>query len=146
MQQLFEFSAKHWDLILALVIILTMLIFNLFGARMRGYREVAPSEAVRLINQEDVQLLDVREDKEVAGGHIADAQLIPLGQLKGRMEELDKGRPVLAVCRSGQRSGSACGMLRKAGFENVYNLRGGVMAWSSANLPLQKPGKNKKRK
>ncbi len=146
MQQLLEFSSNHWDMVLALIIILMMLTLNLFGARMRGYRDVAPSEAVRLINQENAQVLDVREEKEFAGGHIVDSQLLPLGQLKARVDELDKSRPVLAVCRSGQRSGSACAMLRKAGFDNVYNLRGGVMAWAGANLPLQKPAKNKKKR
>mgnify|MGYP000494151961 CR=1 FL=1 len=49
-----------------------------------------------------------------------------------------KGKPIVAVCRSGSRSGSACNMLRKNGFENVKNLRGGMMAWESANLPVKR--------
>lgn len=148
MEQLLEYSSKHWDLILALVIILAMLVFNFFGARMRGYRDLSPSDAVRLINQEDAWVLDVREDSEYNQSHILDSQHLPLGKLRERLDELEdkRDRPVVVNCRSGQRSANACAILRKNGFEQVYNLRGGIMAWQSANLPLQKPGKRKKRK
>ena len=83
-------------------------------------------------------VLDVREDKEYAGGHIPKARHIPLGQLAGRMQELEKfkGKPILVTCRSGHRSARACGMLKKAGFETVYNQAGGILAWERANLPV----------
>jgi rhodanese-related sulfurtransferase len=68
------------------------------------------------------------------------ARHITLGQLPSKLTELDKFKqqPVLVYCRSGSRSGHACQMLTKAGFDDVYNLAGGVMAWESANLPLSK--------
>jgi rhodanese-related sulfurtransferase len=47
-----------------------------------------------------------------------------------------KGRPIVVSCRSGSQSSAACHILRKAGFEEVFNLKGGVMAWENANLPL----------
>ena len=140
MEKLPEFAINHWELMLALVMTLGFLINNLFGARMRGYSQIGPAEATGLINHEDALVLDVREDREFQGGHILNAVHIPVGKLSGRIGELEKyrDRPVVAVCRSGHRSASACGILRKNGFERVHNLGGGVLAWGNANLPLTK--------
>ena len=140
MEKLPEFAVNHWELMLALVVTLAFLLNNLFGARLRGYRQIGPAEATGLINHDDALVLDVREDREFQGGHILNAVHIPLGKLAGRLSELEahKGRPVVAVCRSGHRSASACGILRKNGFEQVHNLAGGVLAWGNANLPLTK--------
>ncbi|MBL8674843.1 MAG: MBL fold metallo-hydrolase [Rhodospirillales bacterium] len=78
-----------------------------------------------------LQVLDVREPEEFDGplGHIAGAVLIPLGQLRARVDELDRGRPVVAVCRSGSRSAQAVSVLREAGFADVANLAGGMLRW-----------------
>jgi rhodanese-related sulfurtransferase len=64
---------------------------------------------------------------------------VPLGQL-AKHAELGKykNRPVIAICRSGMRSGRACSVLRKNGFEQVYNLAGGISAWERANMPMEK--------
>jgi rhodanese-related sulfurtransferase len=147
MQQFGEFFINHWDLFLALFVTLGMLAYTAFGARLRGYTEVPPLEAVQLINHEDAVLVDVREDSEYATGHVQDSIHIPLGKFAGRMNELEsyKARPVVVGCRSGHRSARACAMLRKQGFERVYNLRGGILAWESASLPVSKGGKRKKK-
>ena len=79
-------------------------------------------------------MLDVREDDEWAAGHAPDATHIPLGQLPARMGELDRDRPVLAMCRSGNRSRTAAVQLAAAGFD-VANVVGGMKAWHSAGLP-----------
>ena len=99
-----------------------------------------------LVNEQDAVFLDVREPTEVAAGRIGEADHIPLSALSKRMGELEgiKARPVIAYCRSGSRSMSACGQLRKAGFESVYNLAGGILAWQNADLPIN-TGKKKKR-
>jgi rhodanese-related sulfurtransferase len=111
----------------------------LFG-RISGVKQVSPQEAVLLFNHEDAMVLDVREQSEWLDGHISKAKHIPLGQLKNRLADLDKfkNKPIVAVCRSGNRSGRACGILKKAGFENVHNLSGGMMAWQQAGLPHEK--------
>ncbi len=85
-------------------------------------------------------MLDVREDAEVRGGKIKGARHIPLAQLKNRMTELEqsKEKPVLVYCRSGNRSAHACNLMTKAGFQDVSNLGGGIVAWESANLPVSK--------
>ncbi len=84
----------------------------------------------------DLHLLDVREPDEWDAGHIAGAQHIPLGQLRGRLAEVPKDTPILAVCRHGNRSDSATRGLRTLGF-TVENLEGGVTAWKQAGLPLE---------
>ena len=105
-----------------------------------GARSVGTMEATRLMNQPGALVLDVREDAEFAAGHLPRARHIPLGQLRGRLDELAKfkEKPVLVTCRSGARSGSACRALRKAGFTQVFNLKGGVGAWSQASLPVER--------
>jgi len=78
-----------------------------------------------------VQVLDVREAEEFNGplGHIEDAILVPLGELSQQIGELDKTRPVIAVCRAGGRSAHATMVLQKAGFDKVANLAGGMLRW-----------------
>jgi rhodanese-related sulfurtransferase len=83
-------------------------------------------------------LVDVREDDEWQAGHIEGAQHIPLGQLGDRLAELPTGRRIVAVCRSGGRSGAAVRGLRQLGYD-AENLDGGVTAWSKAGLPLVDP-------
>src|SRR5437867_6870014 len=80
-------------------------------------------------------LLDVREDDEWQAGHIDGAQHIPLGELGERVGELPKESRIVAVCRSGGRSGAAVRGLKQLGY-NAENLDGGVTAWSKAGLPL----------
>lgn len=117
-----------------------MLFWSVFGNRLRGIKEVDCSAALQLINHKDALVLDVREEKEYQEGHILNATLIPLGKLGERISELEKYRdkPIVVMCRSGNRSGSACVTLGKQGFAQAYNLAGGVMAWQKANLPLKK--------
>jgi rhodanese-related sulfurtransferase len=117
-----------------------MLIWSFIGNRVRGIRDADAVAALQLINHKNALVLDVREDSEYKSGHLLNAKLIPLGKLKERVGELEKykAQPIVVVCRSGQRSGMACGILGKLGFSEVYNLSGGVMAWQKQNLPLTK--------
>jgi rhodanese-related sulfurtransferase len=105
-----------------------------------GAPSVGTLEATRLMNQPGALVLDVREDAEYAAGHLPRARHIPLGQLAKRIDEIAKfkEKPVIVTCRSGARSGSACRALRNAGFTQVFNLKGGVGAWSQANLPVER--------
>lgn len=80
------------------------------------------------------QIVDVRESNEVATGMIPGAIHIPLGLLPTRARELDRGRPVITVCRSGKRSARAAEELEAAGFE-AHTMAGGMIAWQAAGLP-----------
>jgi adenylyltransferase/sulfurtransferase len=75
-------------------------------------------------------LIDVREIHEHQICHIPAATLIPLGSLPQRLGELDPQSEIIVHCKSGMRSAKACGILREAGFANVTNLKGGILAWS----------------
>jgi len=88
---------------------------------------------------DEVQVVDVREADEFHGvlGRIAGARLLPLGQLAADAAALAKDKPVVAVCRSGARSAQATVILRKAGFENVANLAGGMLRWRAQRLPVE---------
>ena len=108
--------------------------------RPSGAHTVSPSEATQLINRQDAIILDVRETSEFVGGHLPEARNIPLGKLKDRVGEIDgfKERPLILCCASGVRSATACGDLKKLGFNQLHNLAGGIDAWRSAGLPLKK--------
>jgi rhodanese-related sulfurtransferase len=79
-------------------------------------------------------ILDVREDFEVAEGMIPGALHIPMGQLQARLSELDPTAPVIAVCRSGNRSARVADALNRAGF-TADTMTGGMTAWTHAGLP-----------
>ena len=134
-----QFLQDNWMLVALAVVSGVMLLWSFVGAKLSGIEQADTLKATRLFN-DDALVLDVREDKEYAAGHIPRAKHIPLGQLAGRLNELDKfkTKPVLVTCRSGNRSARACGILKKAGFETVYNQAGGIIAWERANLPVSK--------
>ncbi len=98
--------------------------------------DTATVEQIR--NRDDVVLIDVREDFEYAEGHIPGTTLIPLGQIPDRLDEIPKDKTVVAVCRSGNRSGQATDFLREQGFDNVHNMQGGMNAWSQTGYEIEK--------
>jgi sulfur dioxygenase len=101
-----------------------------------GFWEVQPHWLAE--NPSMTQILDVREANEFNGslGHIAGAIPIALGYLEKRVDELDKKRPIVTVCRAGGRSAQATVILRKAGFNKVANLAGGMLRWRSQQHPV----------
>ena len=102
----------------------------------RPVPEVGPAQARRLIDR-GALVVDVREPDEFQAGHIAGAQLIPLGQLPQRLEVLPRDRAIVVACRSGRRSGEAVQLLLQHGFAEASNLAGGMLAWRAADLPVE---------
>jgi rhodanese-related sulfurtransferase len=139
MEQLLEFAGNHPLLVGAFLAVLTALVWNLVSDP-GGKNAVDPLTATALINHEDAVVLDVRSMAEFKDGHIVNAINVPLNGLGSGLKQLEKHRkkPIIAVCRSGSRSGAACRVLRKHGFENAKNLRGGMLAWQNANLPVKR--------
>ncbi len=84
-----------------------------------------------------VHAVDVREHFEWRKDHIKGLQHIPLSHLKRRLEEIPRGRRIAVICRSGHRSAAAVRILMKAGFQDVYSVRGGMNAWKKARLPWE---------
>jgi len=95
--------------------------------------EIDPSGAVRLVDETAAVLLDVREDDEWGAGHAPGAVHIRLGDLNPA--DLSPAKPVVAICRSGNRSRTAAVKLADAGF-SVYNLTGGMKAWNGSGRPV----------
>jgi glyoxylase-like metal-dependent hydrolase (beta-lactamase superfamily II)/rhodanese-related sulfurtransferase len=100
-----------------------------------GFWEIEPAWVEEHGN--DVQIVDVRDEDEYHGplGHIAGARLLPLAELARRSNELTRDRPVITVCRAGARSAQAVTILKKAGFEEVANMAGGMLRWHAQKLP-----------
>ncbi len=108
---------------------------RLFGG---GINQVEPAQAKsKLSGKQASFLLDVRQPEEYREGHISGAKLIPLGELQKRAKELPRDREIIVVCHSGNRSGSAVRYLASAGY-NAVNLRGGMINWVRAGLPIQR--------
>jgi rhodanese-related sulfurtransferase len=137
MSQLFEFVGNHPILVGIFAVLLTLFIRN---ETQRGGRGVSPQELVNLVNKEGAVVLDVRDSKEFAAGHIVDAVNVPHTSLESRLAELEKykEKPVTIVCKMGQHAGTAGAMLRKAGFASVSRLSGGMTEWRNQNLPVVK--------
>jgi rhodanese-related sulfurtransferase len=95
----------------------------------------------RIASSDPPMLIDVREEDEYRGelGHIAGARLIPLKELPERTEELAnaKSSDIVAICRVGVRSATAAAILTGLGFEHVWNLKGGMLEWKDAHLPVE---------
>lgn len=86
----------------------------------------------RLERGDDLQIIDVREPKEYDAARLEGARLIPLGQVVGRMNEIDPSRETVVHCKMGGRSAKAIEALQAAGFKGrLVNLKGGITAWSN---------------
>jgi rhodanese-related sulfurtransferase len=95
-----------------------------------GYKNVSTEDAKKLIENNEVVVLDVRTPEEFQGGHIPNATLIPLQELENRLNEIDKKKGYLVVCRSGNRSAQASEILSNNGFSTIYNMTGGMNNWA----------------
>ena len=98
-----------------------------------------PEQADIAIREGSVQLVDVRHADEHEAGHIAGDRLIPFDRLKDEVDTLDRDRPVLLYCRSGERSGSAADALRASGWE-ANSIEGGLLDWVEQGLPIEPEG------
>jgi len=136
-EQLFEYIGNHPILVGAFVLVFALFVRN---EVVRGGRAVTPQELVNLVNRDGAVVIDVRDTNEFSQGHIVDAVNMPHGALASRLAELEKykGKPVVVACKMGQHAGPVGTTLRKAGFENVSRLKGGISAWLNENLPVVK--------
>lgn len=140
MDRLIEFAGNHPLLVGLFAALLTVLVGTEVARRLRKYREVSPTQATQLINREDAVVLDVRSANEFQEGHIAGARNVPADSLEQQQKQLDKlrKRPLIVCCNAGPRSSRIAAWLASQGFEPVYVLDGGIRAWQSENLPLEK--------
>jgi len=142
-----EFAGNHTLLVFALVTSFLLVVFTELRRKATGMLAVAPTDAVKLINN-DAVVLDTRSAESFSRGHIVGARNVPMDELDGHLEKLArfKDKPVVAVCDAGITSSKAVNTLRNSGFESVYNLKGGMNAWGQAGLPVVSGKKTKSKK
>ena len=134
-EQIIEFSGNHMLLVTALTIAILLLIQNLMAGN-KG--NITPVQATEMINHDEAVVIDVRPAADYAKGHIINAINIPASNLQTQKKQMEKykKKKIIMSCRSGAQSAAACKQLGKQGFENVYNLKGGILNWQSENLPV----------
>ena len=110
--------------------------FMQMGSGNSDYGNVDVAEARDLMGEKaGLVILDVRTVSEFDSGHLEGAINIPIDELSGRLSELNKDDELLVYCRTGNRSTTAVGILRENGYDQIYHMYGGIVAWNSAGLP-----------
>ena len=132
-----KFIIDNWMLI---AIALTSGIMLMLPTLQNAGGGLTPDGAVMLINREKAVVVDVCEVEEFAAGHIGNAKNIPLNQLEEKlaMQVKNKTLPLILVCQTGARSGRAVAIAKKLGYDNTQSMAGGLKAWQTANLPVEK--------
>jgi len=114
----------EWIIIIAIV--------AFFAWRMmpsKGVKTISTEQLKDILKDKSKQFIDVRTPTEYKGRHINEFKNIPLNLLKSKLDKLDKNKEVVVICQSGMRSSQAANILKKSGFTNVINVRGGMSAW-----------------
>lgn len=138
--ELIAFAGRHLYLSLGLAALTIALVGNEVMGLFRGYKGLQPAGLTALVNRENALVVDLRPIAEFEKGHIPGAKNVQVSQFDPENRQLAAARalPVVLVCKAGQASGDAAKRLRKAGFERVFVLDGGIGAWQQAGLPLAK--------
>ena len=140
MQEYIDFVVRHPILFSLFGIILTLIIVGEMRRKASGAKPVTSVAATQLINGGKCIVVDVRPKADYSKGHIVDAQHMNFSDVKeqgGRLSE-DKDTPILVYCRNGTQAPSAANLLKQAGFNHVYMLAGGLLAWEADSMPLEK--------
>lgn len=140
LDQLLAFASRHPYLSLALAGLTIAIVYTEVARLFRGYKALRPAELTALINRDNALVVDLSASGEFEKGHIPGSRNIAPSQFDPEHKQLTAAKtlPVIAVCRNGQASAAAAARLKKAGFERVYWLDGGIAAWQQAELPLVK--------
>lgn len=140
MSQLVEFVGNHPFLSSLFIIALFLYLRALYQDKSKAYQSVNVDQLTRLVNQQNAQVIDVRPKDAFAQGHIVNAINLPMEDIQAGKIKLDKfkKKPVVVYCQVGRTSMTASQQLSEAGFEQVFNLQGGINAWITDKLPLSK--------
>ena len=138
--ELLAFAGRHMYLSLGFVGLTLAILYTEIARLFRGYKALRPAELTALINRDNALVVDLSASNDFEKGHIAGSRSVQPSQFDPESKLLNgaKALPVVAVCRTGQASADAAKRLKKAGFEQVYWLDGGIQAWIQAELPLVK--------
>ncbi|MEO6264338.1 MAG: rhodanese-like domain-containing protein [Luteimonas sp.] len=140
LSDLLAFAGRHPYLSLALAGLTLAIAYNELSGLFRGFKALRPAALTALVNRDNALVVDLRPLADFEKGHIPGARNVQMSQFDPENKQLAAARslPVVLVCKTGQTAGGAARRLRKAGFEQVYVLDGGIGAWQQADLPLAK--------
>ena len=140
MNEIIEFALNHWFLSSLFTLILVLFIANEIRQRGKGGAALSPQQVVNLMNHDQGVVVDIRSAEAFATGHIIGAINLPQADLESKKSKLNKykSKPIVLVCPQGLLAGKVSQTLKQAGFEQVYQLAGGVAAWQQEQLPLSK--------
>lgn len=140
MAQFIDFVHHHPLLFVAFGVVVLLLIANELFSLMRGGKSIGPGEAVRLINDKDAVVLDVRSESEYRKNHILNARHVPRQRLEEDSKEMRqlKDHELIVYAATDTASAQVRDKLSAKGYATVYSLRGGIHAWQSASLPVSK--------
>lgn len=139
-EELVAFAGRNPMLSIALVALTAAIIVTEIRRLFRGYKALKPVELVQLINGGEAVVVDLSSSSDFEKGHIAGSRNVQPSQFgpDHKLVAAARQRPVVLVCRTGNASETAAKALKKAGFEQVSLLDGGLPAWQQAELPLVK--------
>ena len=139
-EELLAFAGRHIFYVIALLGLTVFIIYSEVARLFRPFKALRPHALTSLINRENALVVDFSATAEFEKGHIPGSKNVVMSQFDPESKLLAnaKAMPVVAVCRTGQASEGAAKRLKAAGFEHVYWLDGGIMAWQQAELPLVK--------
>ncbi len=134
------FAGRNQMLALAFVGLTAAIVATEIARLLRSYKVVRPAEVTTLVNRDNALVVDLRAIADFEKGHIPGSKNVLMSQFDPENKRLAaaKGLPVVLVCKTGQSAGEAAKRLKKAGFERVFVLDGGIGGWLQADLPLAK--------
>lgn len=140
MQEFLEFIGNNLFWVSLWLALLLLLLWNMFGHILQGVVQIEPMDVTRLINHEHAVVIDIRNATDFAYGHILNSVNIPEVEVtdkKSTMEKMKK-KPVIVYCQTGLASPRIVRLLKSEGFPAVFCLRGGIVAWKKAGMPLSR--------
>ena len=139
-EELLAFLGRNQMLSLILAALTAAIIFNEISRLFRGFKTLRLAELTALVNRDNALVVDLRPSGDFAKGHISGSKNVQMSQFDPENKQLSaaKALPVVLVCKTGSTATDAAKRLKKAGFQNVYVLDGGIGGWQQADLPLVK--------
>lgn len=136
-EQMLEFMINHWILTSIWSVIIILLVLH---EGSRGGLQLSPAQVTRMINNDNAVVVDIRKKEDFRTGHLPESINIPAAGFETHLGQLEiyKKRPMILVCKTGTTAGAVGLVLKKAGFDQVTRLKGGITEWQSNNLPLVK--------
>ncbi|GBU09732.1 sulfurtransferase [Gammaproteobacteria bacterium] len=141
MDRFIEFASLNWYLFLAFFVVLFVIIGSNLKQRMSGIVSISSQALLRLSNDDEAVIIDVRDGSVFKNGHVPASINVPMADINIKIEALAekyKTKSVILVCQTGVRAYQAASSFKKYTFPAIYTLNGGIDNWKQDNLPLSK--------